>query len=182
MPPETIESEERKKYQIIYADPPWRYDFSNTKNREIENKYPTMDLKDIKRLKIPSDDNAVLYLWATAPKLLEALEVMLAWGFTYKTQAIWDKEIIGMGYWFRGQHEILLVGTKGKVSPPIPSERISSIYREKRTKHSKKPMAIRAIITKSFPADWNRLEMFAREKTSPSWDVWGNEVESDINF
>lgn len=56
----------------------------------------------------PSEDNAVLYLWATAPKLLEALEVMRAWGFKYKTQAVWDKSWVGMGYWFRGQHEILL--------------------------------------------------------------------------
>lgn len=173
-----------KKYQIIYADPPWKYDFSKSKNREIENQYQTMSLEEIKELHwdIPFDVNCVLYLWATAPKLLEALEVMKAWGFEYKTHAIWDKEIIGMGYWFRCQHELLLVGTKGKVSPPDPKERISSIWREKRTTHSKKPQGIRGVITDSFPADWNRLELFAREKTSPSWDYWGNEIESDIEL
>ena len=93
------------KYQIIYADPPWRYDFSKSNSRKIENNYPTMELEEIKDFLIPADRNAVLYLWATAPKLKEALSVMESWGFTYKTHAIWDKEIIGMGYWFRGQHE-----------------------------------------------------------------------------
>ena len=87
-----------KKYQIIYADPPWRYDFSKDNADKIENHYPTMALQEICELDIPSDDNSVLYLWATAPKLLEALAVMKAWGFKYKTQMIWDKELIGMGY------------------------------------------------------------------------------------
>lgn len=130
-----------KKYSIIYADPPWRYDFSKDNADKIENHYPTMTLNEIKRLPINliAEENSVLFLWATAPKLEQALEVMKAWGFTYKTNACWDKEWIGMGYWFRGQHELLLVGTKGKFSPPIPKERISSIHREKKTKHSKKP-------------------------------------------
>ena len=171
-----------KKYQIILADPPWRYDFCKDNVDKIEVHYPTMTQEEICKLNIPSDDNAVLYLWATAPKLLEALEVMKAWGFTYKTHAIWDKDWIGMGYWFRGQHELLLVGVKGKFSPPTSNFRISSVYREKRTNHSKKPIYFRSIITDSFPAEYNRLEMFAREKTSPSWDYWGNEVESDIEL
>ena len=179
-----------KKYQIIYADPPWQYNFSKDNADKIENHYPTMTQKDICALNVPADDNCVLYLWATAPKLLEALEVMRAWGFTYKTHAIWDKEWIGMGYWFRGTHELLLVGTKGKVSPPKPTERVASIYRERRTEHSRKPEYFKGLITDSFPAEWNRLEMFARPvkanlfngrpDRSPSWDYWGNEVESDI--
>ena len=163
-----------KKYQVVYADPPWRYNFSRTKNRKIENQYATMTLNNIKALEIPSDDNCILYLWATAPKLLEALEVMQAWGFTYKTQAIWDKEIIGMGYWWRGQHEILLVGVKGKMSPPKQSVRESSVYRERRTKHSKKPQHYRDFITEAYPT-LNKIELFAREKT-PGWDAWGNEI------
>lgn len=171
-----------KKYQIIYADPPWRYDFSNTKNRKIENHYPTMDLSEIKDLfwYLPIDKNAVLYLWATAPKLKEALEVMEAWGFEYKTQAIWDKEIIGMGYWFRGQHEILLVGVKGKFPPPEPSKRVGSVFKIRRGKHSEKPEYVRELISNAFPSH-NKLELFAREKTE-GWDVWGNEVESDIDL
>ena len=127
-----------RKYQIIYADPPWRYDFSPSHSREIENQYLTMDFEEIKSLNIPFDKNGcILYLWATAPKLLEALDVMNAWGFKYKSQAIWDKKNIGMGYWFRGQHEILLVGTIGSISPPPNSLRISSIKSIKRGKHSK---------------------------------------------
>ena len=96
-----------KKYNIIYADPPWRYDFSKSNNRKIENQYPTMTVDEICNLPIPTSKNAVLYLWATAPKLLEALKVMKAWGFEYKTNAVWDKDAIGMGFWFRGQHELL---------------------------------------------------------------------------
>lgn len=107
------------KYQVIYADPPWRYDFSQSKTRKIENQYPTMKLEDIKQLEVPVEDNSVLYLWTTAPKLQEGIEVLKAWGFEYKTCAIWDKEVIGMGYWFRNQHEVLLVGVRGKFSPPI---------------------------------------------------------------
>jgi len=103
------------KYEVILADPPWKYDFSKDSTDSIEYHYPTMILEEIKNLKVPSADNAVLFLWATAPKLKEALEVIESWGFKYKTCAVWDKEWIGMGYWFRGQHELLLVGIKGKV-------------------------------------------------------------------
>ena len=127
-----------KKYQIIYADPPWRYAFSKDYSDSIERHYSTMELEDICNLDIPSEENSVLFLWATAPKLREALKVMKSWGFEYKTHAIWDKEWIGMGYWFRGQHELLLVGTKGKFSPPKRTELISSIVKQKREGHSKK--------------------------------------------
>lgn len=163
-----------KKYQIIYADPPWKYDFCKDNSDKIEEHYPTMSLQEIKELKVPADNNCVLYLWATAPKIIEALEVMKSWGFIYKTQAIWDKDWIGMGYWFRGTHELLLVGTKGKFSPPSSDFRKPSIYKERRTKHSKKPEYFRNLISDSFP-DKNKIELFAREKT-PGWDVWGNEV------
>jgi len=163
-----------KKYQIIYADPPWRYSFSKSDSRKIENQYPTLTLEQIKALHIPTANNAVLYLWATAPKLLEALAVMKAWGFTYKTQSIWDKQKIGMGYWFRGQHEILLVGTKGKFSPPPQNQRESSVFSEARNKHSKKPQHYRDFLVAAFP-NTSRIELFAR-KQHDGWDVWGNEV------
>ena len=169
-----------KKYSVIYADPPWRYSFSKSGSRKIENQYPTMTLSDICKLKIPSAEDAVLYLWATAPKLKEALSVMDAWGFKYKTHSIWDKVSIGMGYWFRGQHELLLVGTKGHVSPPEPSSRIGSVIRLKRGKHSKKPAIIREFISKWFP-DSEKLELFAREKIE-GWDSWGNEVSCDTKL
>jgi N6-adenosine-specific RNA methylase IME4 len=175
-----LEDISKRKYDVIYADPPWRYDFSKSDSREIENQYPTMTVEEICALKIPSKENSVLYLWATAPKLLEALQVMKAWGFTYKTQAVWDKEIVGMGYWFRGQHEILLVGTKGRFSPPSQSNRTSSVFRERRSKHSKKPDSIRNWITVWFPAA-DKVELFARQKYE-GWSVWGNEVVSTIEL
>jgi len=169
-----------KKYQIIYADPPWQYNFSKSDSRQIENQYPTMTCKDIMLLDIPSGDNSVLYLWATAPKLKEALCVMEAWGFDYKTHAIWDKEIIGMGYWFRGQHELLLVGTKGLFSPPEQTKRIASVIKSRRERHSKKPNVVIDYIDEWYP-DATKIEIFARNKRL-GWDCWGNEVDSDINL
>jgi len=168
------------KYDVIYADPAWQYSFSKSTSRSIEKNYPTMTVDEICALNVPSADNSVLYLWATAPKLLEALKVIEAWGFTYKTQAVWDKEIKGMGYWFRGQHEILIVATKGHFSPPEPSVRDSSVIREKRTKHSKKPLIVREMIEKWFP-NANRLEMFART-TAENWSSWGNEIEGGVEI
>lgn len=161
-------------FSVIYADPPWRYSFSRSDSRKIENQYPTMTTEEICSLVVPTAKDCVLYLWATAPKLIEALRVMDAWGFTYKTQAVWDKEKIGMGFWFRGQHEILLVGTKGHVSPPAQSSRTSSVYRFKRGKHSKKPDEIRDLISRWFPNS-EKLEMFCRHPAD-GWSVWGNEV------
>jgi N6-adenosine-specific RNA methylase IME4 len=161
------------EFDVIYADPPWRYEFTNTENRAIENQYPTMDLEEIKNIKIPSSENSILFLWATAPKLKEALEVMESWGYKYKTNAIWDKEIIGMGYYFRVQHEILLIGTKGKIETPIPENRISSIIKEKRTNHSSKPKKVYEIIEKMYPNS-KYLELFSRNKRD-KWTNWGNE-------
>lgn len=175
-------AEERKadpipkgQYTIIYADPPWQYDFSVSKSRDIENQYPTMELEQIKQLKLPISNNAVLLLWNTAPKLKEGFEVLESWGFKYKTQAIWDKEMMGMGYWFRGQHETLLIGVRGDFSPPKPKNRFPSVIRQKRTKHSKKPDIVYNMIEKMFP-NQKYLEVFAREKYNDNWEVWGNEL------
>ena len=161
-------------FEVILADPPWRYQFSETQSREIENHYPTMDLDDIKNLNVPSADDSVLFLWATAPKLEEALEVLNSWGFTYKTCAVWDKEKIGMGYWFRGQHELLLVGTKGNFPTPEPSARFSSIIKEPRSTHSTKPKVIYEMLEAMFPGR-TYLELFCRTPRD-GWEVWGNEV------
>lgn len=168
------------EFDVIYADPPWRYDFSKSKTRKIENQYPTMTVAELCALKVPSAKNSVLYLWATAPKLLEALEVMKAWGFEYKTQAVWDKQIQGMGYWFRGQHELLLVGVKGSFSPPKETRRISSVISEKRTKHSKKPDIIRNQIKSWFPYALC-LELFARDPAW-GWTCFGNEVSESVTL
>jgi len=162
------------KFDIILADPPWRYD-NATPNRLVENHYPTMDTSDICKMSIPSNETSILFLWATSGKLPDALEVMRAWGYEYKSSAVWNKMIIGMGYYFRGQHEFLLVGTKGNPGTPEPENRYSSIIEEKRTEHSKKPDIVYGMIEKMYP---NRkyLELFARSKHSEAWEVWGNQL------
>lgn len=161
-------------YEVIYADPPWRYDFIPVAKDKVENHYSTMPTPEICALQFNIAKNAVLYLWVTAPKLPDGLEVMKAWGFTYKTQMVWDKGSPAYGYWFRGQHEILLVGTRGKFSPPGKYERIPSVWRETRTGHSVKPKGIRDLIKQWFPHA-KRLEVFARD-LAEGWDCWGNEV------
>jgi N6-adenosine-specific RNA methylase IME4 len=164
----------KEKFDVIYADPPWEYEFSVSESREIENHYPTMTLDELKRLEIPAADNAVLFLWAPPPKLPEALEVMKAWGFRYVTCAVWDKEKIGMGYWFRQQHELLLVGVKGNYSPPPPDKRFPSVIRSPRTEHSRKPEVVYELIEAMFP-NARLLELFARRNDRPRWVAWGNE-------
>ncbi len=163
-------------FRCIVADPPWEYRESGGGNRVVSAHYPTMTTDDICALPVPAADDAVLYLWATAPKLEEALRVLTAWGFRYKTHAVWDKEIIGMGYWFRGQHELLLVGTRGKVKAPAQELRVSSVIRERRTVHSRKPELVQDMIERWFPGP--RLELFAR-RPRENWTCWGNEVEAN---
>jgi N6-adenosine-specific RNA methylase IME4 len=162
-------------FDLILADPPWQYKITEADNRKIENHYDTQSLDQICANTPPNTaQSCVLLLWATAPLLLEALRVMDAWGFAYKTSAVWDKEILGMGYWFRGQHELLLVGIKGKVSPPSPGARVSSVFREARAKHSAKPECVFNWIEKAFP-DAKKLERYAR-KARPGWACEGNEL------
>lgn len=172
-------------FDIILADPPWRYDFAPSKSRRIENQYPTMALKDICALDVQSiaADNAVLYLWATAPKLIEALTVMKSWGFQYKTQGVWTKRRLGMGYWFRNQHEIVLVGTRGKMSPPQQSRRFSSLIHGPHMEHSRKPETLYLMIEQGFSdrPSLQKLELFARQDRT-GWSVYGNEVLRSITI
>lgn len=167
------ETEANALPNLVLSDPPWRYDFAETDNRQIENQYPSATVEEICDMAPKTQPDAVLFLWATVAKLTEAFEVMDAWGFEYKTSAVWDKEKIGMGYWFRGQHELLLVGTKGKFSPPEQEARVSSVFREARGKHSAKPSCVYEWIEKAFPAAV-KLEMFCRNPRA-GWQVQGNE-------
>lgn len=167
------ETEANALPNLVLSDPPWRYDFAETDNRQIENQYPSATVEEICDMAPKTQPDAVLFLWATVAKLTEAFEVMNAWGFEYKTSAVWDKEKIGMGYWFRGQHELLLVGTKGKFSPPEQEARVSSVFREARGKHSAKPSCVYEWIEKAFPAAV-KLEMFCRNPRA-GWQVQGNE-------
>lgn len=167
-------------YDVVLADPPWRYSHSRSRSRKVENHYDTMSLADVCALPVSRlrAANSVLFLWATGPKLREALSVMDAWGFEYKTQAMWDKGCIGMGYWFRGQHELLLVGTAGEPHCPAQARRVSSVFHYPRTRHSAKPPEVRTTIERMLP-DAKRIELFARE-TASGWDSWGLEAPNAI--
>lgn len=164
-------------FRLLYVDPPWRYEHVETESRAIENQYPTMSHEEICALRVPAADDAVLFLWATSPKLAEAMNVIDAWGFTYRTCAVWDKEVIGMGYYFRQQHELLLVGAKGSLPVPEPSARKTSVFRVRRGRHSEKPDVVFDVLEQMYPAftESDRVELFSR-KPRAGWSVWGNEV------
>jgi N6-adenosine-specific RNA methylase IME4 len=164
-------------YHVIYADPPWRFEpFSRDSgmDRAADNHYPTMTLEDIRDLSVPAADDAVLFLWATAPMLPEALEVMAAWGFEYKSHCVWAKNIQGTGYWFRSQHELLLVGTRGDIPAPAPGDQYASVIEAAVQAHSVKPVAFAEMIEEMYPG-LRLLEMFARAPRL-GWTVWGNEA------
>lgn len=164
------------KYSVVYADPPWRYEFVESESRAIENQYPTLELEDICALDVPSicNDDAILFMWATSPKLAEAMRVVDAWGFVYRSSAVWVKPQMGMGYYFRQQHEFLLVATRGAISAPKPENRPRSVYEAPRQKHSAKPEAFYEFIEAMYP-DLPRVELFQRVPRE-SWNGWGNEV------
>jgi len=162
-------------YPLILADPPWKYEFSSNDNRKIENHYPTMDLETICKLPIQkvSMDDCILFLWATSPKLQEAMQVMEAWGFDYKSSMVWVKDKIGMGYYARQRHEFLLIGLKGQIPAPAPEARVDSVVESPRQEHSQKPAKFYEIIEGMYP-DLPKLELFARNKRE-GWESWGNQ-------
>jgi N6-adenosine-specific RNA methylase IME4 len=169
-----------KRYPIIYADPPWRYENPpiGASNRSIENHYPTMTLEEICALPVSelATDDAVLFLWATAPKLAECMKVIEAWGFEYRTEMVWDKEIIGMGYWARNQHESLLIARRGSFPPPQPGTQPASVHRARRTEHSEKPSFYAEMIDRAYPR-LPKIELFCRSPRD-GWDAWGNQANA----
>lgn len=165
-----------ERYPVIYADPPWRYEYIETESRAIENQYPTMTLDEIKALDLDAIalDDCVLFMWATSPKLAEAFEVLRAWGFEYRTCAVWDKQKIGMGYYFRQQHELLLVAVRGQPMTPAPANRPSSVLSFPRGEHSAKPVEVYELIEAMYP-ELPKLEMFCRSPRE-GWGAWGNQA------
>lgn len=160
---------------LILADPPWSYDINPGKKRDIATKqYATLSINEIINLQPNSQDNAILLLWTTT-YLKQALAVMEGWGFRYITNMVWIKPSIGMGYYSRQQHELLLIGKKGTPRAPLPANRPSSIIHGPRRRHSQKPDEAYEAIERMFPHLTDRLEMFARN-TRPGWTSWGNEV------
>ena len=168
-----------EKVGVILADPEWRfkpYSAASGMDRAADNHYPTSET-DVICARPVGDiafDDCVLFLWATAPMLPDALRVMEAWGFAYKTHAIWFKDKIGTGYWFRNQHELLLVGTKGEIVAPAEGSQFVSVFGGVRTKHSAKPDCVYDMIERYFP-NLPKAELNARSRRK-GWIAWGNEA------
>lgn len=174
----------QRRYAVLYADPPWRYDFAETaESRQVENQYGTMSLDAICALNVPAAADSVLFMWATSPKLPEAITVVRSWGFAYKTCAVWVKDRIGMGYYFRQQHELLVVAVRGEPPAPPPAARPSSVITGVRGEHSAKPDVVYDLIEAMYPA-YDRAEdstefceLFQR-RPRKGWAGWGNEAAS----
>lgn len=185
-----------KKYQIIYADPPWKYNDKNC-NGACEQHYKTISLHGISSLPIwnISDKNCVLFLWTTYPMLAEALYIIKCWGFQYKTIGFqWIKlnkknkaPFYGLGRWTRGNTEPCLIATKGK--PKRIAKDIFQLIQEPIMQHSRKPNKVRTEIVRLM-GNLPRIELFARKRDRnmfgncvfDGWDVWGNEVDNDIDL
>lgn len=182
-------AESGETYGAIYADPPWSFKVysGKGKSRSAENHYATMDLAEIASLgqhvsRLASKDCA-LFLWAVMPQLPEALRIIEAWGFTYKTCAFtWVKRnklgtgfAVGMGYWTRSNAEICLLATKG--SPKRLAMDVEQLVIASRGAHSSKPSIVSERIERLVGGPY--LEMFGRRQRL-GWTVWGNEIGSDL--
>lgn len=173
-----------KKYNIIYADPPWEYKESGSGIRVVKAHYPTMSLKELKEIPVKkiSEEKSILFMWVTFPRLKQGLELIESWGFEYyglgfdwvKTSKN-GKPSWGMGYYTRQNTEICLIGVKKKpyrLKPLVRNE--LSVIHSQREEHSKKPDIIREKIV-NICGDLPRIELFARQQVQ-GWDCWGNEV------
>lgn len=176
-----------KKYQIIYADPPWSESGGGKIRRGADRHYPLMKTKEIIELDVPSitAENAHIYLWVTNNFLKDGLKVMEAWGFKYKTMITWVKDKIGLGQYFRGQTEHCLFGVKGNIPYKVVDgkrQQGTTVIHAPRRKHSQKPEEMRKLIEKvSDREGFNKIELFAREEHE-GWDVWGNELYNQIEL
>lgn len=178
-----------RKYNIIYADPPWQYGSKQLfrKNgirfHRLEEEYPTLPTSEMAKLdvgRIAAEDCA-LFMWSTDSHIAEAIELMKAWGFRYVTIVfVWAKQtntgkmVCNLGAWTMKNCEVCLFGTKGRMSKYKKSNSVKQLFFAERTKHSKKPNCVRGFIEELF-GDLPRIELFARQYAD-GWDCWGNEV------
>jgi len=182
-----------KKYEIIYADPAWKYKESWGNG---QTGYDCMSTDDICKLPVKNmtADTAHLYLWVTNPFLEDGFKVCKEWGFEYKTLITWHKLYasgkpeMGMGYYFRGCTEHIIFGVKGKKKCLTKTER-NLLAEVNPRQHSRKPNIFREKIVNDWTGDLPRLEMFARSKKDlfdddlfKGWDLWGNQVEGSIDI
>ena len=184
----------KKKYDIIYADPPWDYggkmQFDKTsiksENKGFERnifissaifKYPTLKLKELKKLNINSiaNDDCLLFMWTTGPQFENSIELGNSWGFSYKTIAfVWDKMVHNPGQYTLSQTEMCLVFKKGRIPKPRGARNVRQLIQHHRGKHSEKPTQVIEGITKMFPEQC-KIELFARSSYK-GWDNWGLEI------
>jgi N6-adenosine-specific RNA methylase IME4/ParB-like chromosome segregation protein Spo0J len=166
------------KYRVIYADPPWQYGDERSCFGGATDHYNTMTMEELKSMPVASltEDNAVLFLWGTAPLLPEAIELIEAWGFKYKTNIVWDKVRANLGNYTSVRHEHLFIATKGS-GVPDNTTRVDSVQVVERIgRHSEKPEEFRNIIETLYTYG-NKLELFAR-KSVDGWEVFGNECST----
>lgn len=178
----------QKKYKIIYADPPWSYNDKALARGGAERHYTTTDTKDLCGIDVSSiaDDDCILFMWATFPKIADALELISAWGFTYKTNAFtWIKTnkvsstlFWGMGSWTRANAEICLLATRGK--PKRLDAGVHQVIMHPIMQHSRKPDEARQRIVRMM-GDIPRIELFAREAPE-GWDVWGDQAPGSVTL
>jgi N6-adenosine-specific RNA methylase IME4 len=183
-------------YQVILADPAWKNrwgdmpgEITTNNTRAPGSHYPVMDKESICALSVAdiTAPDAVLLLWACWPLLPDALEVIGAWGFEYKSLAwVWVKQnrgglglFTGMGYWTRANTEPCLLATRGAGLPRLARDVLAIILSPVR-EHSRKPDEQYGKIERLF-GDVPRIELFARQQW-PGWDVWGNEVDSTVSL
>ena len=196
---ETYRSLPKKKYQVIYADPPWFYngklqfDKSSKSKDKIDIKknifistasfkYPTLKTEELKKLKVNeiSDKNCILFMWTSNPHLNQAIDLGKSWGFEYKTVAfVWNKMVHNPGQYNLSYCELCLLFKKGKIPTPRGARNIKQLVEVKRTKHSKKPIEVLKNIEKMFPSQ-KKIELFARNKNN-GWEVWGLESRRKID-
>jgi N6-adenosine-specific RNA methylase IME4 len=168
-----------RRYAVLYADPPWHFELYNEESgieRAAGNHYPTMSLDEICAMPILNlaTPDAALFMWTTGPHLRESFDVLASWGFEYKTHIVWVKDKIGLGYFVRNQHELLLVATRGDMPSPSPANRPPSVIHAPRREHSRKPDAAYEMIERMYPS-LPKIELFARHER-PGWAAWGNEI------
>ena len=175
-----------KKYDIIYADPPWdhggRWWRKGTNGKVVEKSvrdhYPVMSFKELKALPVidVAGDNSLLFLWVISSKFLECVDVAKSWGFKYITVVfVWHKDShFVLGSYTHGECELCLICRRGKIPQPRGSRKERQFIMAKRGKHSEKPVEARKRIERMFPTQ-SKIELFARERVE-GWDVWGNEV------
>lgn len=173
-----------RRYGVILADPEWRfepYSRETGMDRAADNHYPTsvasvIAERDVASIAAP---DCVLFLWATVPMLPQALMVMQAWGFEYRSNCVWVKDRVGTGYWFRNLHEVLLVGVRGHIPAPAPGTQWDSAIEAPVGQHSAKPDEFLEMIESYFPT-LPKIELNCRGVPRLGWDGWGLETVLEI--